>query len=355
VQTRLCALEGTMKKCINFAAMLLFAGMCAAPLWAQLDGTIRGTVKGQDGKPLAGATVQISDANTGRKYSSTTNSKGEYVMGTVYAGTYKATLTMKGNPIDEQNNIPLSAGQEQIVNWDESGRGNAAVSPEQQAKIEAANKENEKIKGLNDTLKQAKELEGQGNWDQAITILTQATTVDPNQDLVWAYLGDAQRGAKKYSEAADSYQKALALKPTSGPYMNQLADAYAKSNQTDKAIQQYAAAATADPTNAGAYYFNEGAVLTNTGKLDDAIAAFDKSIQIDPTRADAYYWKGVDLIGKATTGKDGKMQAPAGTAEAFNKYLELQPNGKYAQASKDMLATIGASVETTYGKSKKGK
>ena len=96
-------------------------------------------------------------------------------------------------------------------------------------------------------------------------------------------------------------------------------------------------------------------MLTNTGKLDDAIAAFDKSIQIDPTRADAYYWKGVDLIGKATTGKDGKMQAPAGTAEAFNKYLELQPNGKYAQASKDMLATIGASVETTYGKSKKGK
>ena len=65
----------------------------------------------------------------------------------------------------------------------------ASSTEEQRKKIEATQKENEKIKGLNATLKQAKELEGQGNWDQAITILTQATTVDPNQDLVWAYLG----------------------------------------------------------------------------------------------------------------------------------------------------------------------
>lgn len=204
---------------------------------------------------------------------------------------------------------------------------------------------------MNDTLKQAKELEGQGNYDQAITILQQATTVDPNQDLVWAYLGDAQRGAKKYSDAVESYQKALALKPTSGPYMSQLADSYAKSGQTDKAVQQYAAAATADPTNAASYYFNEGAVLTNTGKVDEAIAAFDKSIAIDPKRADAYYWKGVDMIGKATM-KDNKMIAPEGTADAFNKYLELQPTGKYADAAKQMLATIGAPVTTSYGKQK---
>ena len=49
------------------------------------------------------------------------------------------------------------------------------------------------------------------------------------------------------------------------------------------------------------------------------------------------------------------MVAPEGTAEAFNKYLELQPDGKYARASKDMLGTIGASVQTSYGKSKAAK
>ncbi len=343
-----------MRKYINVAVMLFVLGMCAAPAWAQLEGIIRGTVKGQDGKPLAGASIQMYDSQTGRRASGVTNAKGEYTINAVNAGTYKMTLLMKGSPIDEKNNVGLGAGQEQVVDWDESGHA-PVMSDEQRAKIAAAQKENDKIKGLNDTLKQAKELEGQGNYDQAITILQQATTVDPNQDLVWAYLGDAQRGAKKYPEAAESYQKALAIKPTNGPYMAQLADAYAKSGQSDKAIQEYAAAAQADPTNAAVYYFNEGAVLTNTNKFDDAIAAFDKAIQLDPKRADAYYWKGTDLIGKATTGKDGKMVAPEGTADAFNKYLELQPTGKYADAAKQMLAMIGAPIQTTYGKTKPAK
>ena len=46
------------------------------------------------------------------------------------------------------------------------------------------------------------------------------------------------------------------------------------------------------------------------------------------------------------------MVAPDGTSEAFNKYLELDPTGKYADASKQMLASIGSSVQTTFGKQK---
>ena len=348
-----------MKKFIylSFAAVLLVSLLCAAPLWAQNEGSVRGVATDQSGKPIAGATVLMYCADTGRKYEAKTNAKGEYTSIALAPGSYKFTLLQNGNPIDEHNNVPIYAGQEQLVPFDlakDLGGGPPTMSEEQKQKIAEQQKQADKIKGLNAQIQQAKALEGTGNYDQAITILQQATQIDPNQDLLWGYLGDAQRGAKKYSDAVESYQKALALKPTSGSYMNQLADAYAKSGQTDKAIQQYAAAATADPQNAAAYYFNEGAVLTNTGKIDDAVAAFDKSIQLDPNRADAYYWKGVDLIGKATM-KDNKMVAPAGTAEAFNKYLELQPNGKYADASKQMLGSIGASVETSYGKAKTGK
>jgi len=87
--------------------------------------------------------------------------------------------------------------------------------------------------------------------------------------------------------------------------------------------------------------------------VDDAIAAFDKCIAADPTRADAYYQKGVNLIGKATLQGD-KMVAPPDTAAAFQKYLELQPAGPYADVAKQMLASIGAPVQTGFGTKKKG-
>ena len=135
-------------------------------------------------------------------------------------------------------------------------------------------------------------------------------------------------------------------------YYNNLAEAYAKSNKVDDAVKTYELAAQADPTNAGQYYFNTGAVLTNAGKVDDALAAFNKVIAADPNRADAYYWKGVNMIGKATLQGD-KMVAPPGTADAFQKYLELQPTGTYADAAKQMLTSIGASVETSFGNKKK--
>jgi tetratricopeptide (TPR) repeat protein len=134
-------------------------------------------------------------------------------------------------------------------------------------------------------------------------------------------------------------------------YYNNLAEVYAKSNKTEDAVADYNKAAQLDPTHAGTYFFNEGAILTNTGKVDDAIVAFDKVIAADPTKAAAYYWKGVNLIGKATL-KGDKMVAPDGTAEAFQKYLELEPDGKLAQPAKDMLASIGATVETGFGKKK---
>ena len=47
------------------------------------------------------------------------------------------------------------------------------------------------------------------------------------------------------------------------------------------------------------------------------------------------------------------MEAPAGTEEAFNKYLELAPTGQFADPAKQMLASMGATVETSFGKGKK--
>ena len=194
------------------------------------------------------------------------------------------------------------------------------------------------------------------NYDQAVQVMQQAQAADDQahpHDLILGRLGDAYLGDKKYPEAVDAYNKAIAIDPSKAAYHNNLAQALAKSNQTDKALVEYDTAAKLEPANASTYYYNEGAVLTNMGKADDANTAFDKAIAADPNKADAYYQKGVNLMGKATVGKDGKYVAAPGTVEAFNKYLELQPDGKYAQNAKDMITALGGTVATSFSAGKK--
>ena len=342
-----------MKKYIRpvmMAAIVLAFG--ALPVVAQMTG-MKGVCKDQEGKPITDGVVEVVNADSGRKLSAKTNKNGEYTIIGLTPGSYDATLMRNAAKVDSVAKIPIGMGDMREVNFDlkKDLAKSGGPTEEQLKQQQELQKQNEKIKGLNAKLAEARDLEKAGNYDQAISILQEATTTDPTKDLLWAYLGDAYRGAKKYPEAAEAYQKALAISPTNGAYHNGLADALAKSGQTDKAIAEWNAAAQAEPANAATYYFNEGAVLTNTGKVDDAIVAFDKTIQIDPKRADAYYWKGVNMIGKATL-KGDKMVAPEGTADAFNKYLELDPTGKYADAAKQMLASIGASVETGFGKQK---
>ena len=325
------------------------------PALAQ-TGTVKGYVKDDAGKPVVGAVVDMQNLDNGRKVTLKTDKSGNFFSIGVPIGTYKVAITQDGKPLYAIPKYPVAGGDNPDLNVDlAKERAANPQNAEQLKKIEAAKAENAKIGNLNGMLKQASDAMAANppNYDQAIQILTQATQQDQTHDLLFGRLGDAYLGAKKYPESIEAYNKAIALDANKAAYHNNMAQALAKSNQTDKAIAEYDTAAKLEPASASTYFFNEGAVLTNTGKVDDAIAAFDKVIAADPTKADAYYWKGVNMVGKAKTGADGKFEAPAGTAEAFNKYLELAPDGKYADPAKQMLQTIGAPVTTSYGSGKK--
>ncbi|HZD30792.1 MAG TPA: tetratricopeptide repeat protein [Candidatus Angelobacter sp.] len=342
-----------MKKSIHLVILLaLLLGLSALPGLAQTSG-VKGVCKDQAGKYITDGVVEVTNEDTGRKMSAKTDKNGEYRMIGLTPGNYDAVLSRNGVKVDSFNKIPIGVGDMRDVNFDLKkdlvGQG---PSEEELKKQQENVKQNEKIKGINAQLSEARDLEKAGNYDQAITILQQATTTDPSKDLVWAYLGDAYVGAKKYPEAIDAFQKAIAIKPDSAVYHNALANALNKGGQPDKAITEYTHVAQMDPANAATAYFNIGIVNYNTNKPDDAVAAFDKSIGLDANRADAYYYKGMALMTKATLAKDGKYSPAPGTVEAFQKYLELKPDGANAQNSKDMLAALGSSVETSYGTKK---
>jgi len=373
-----------MKRRLAWTVLIaLVLGLCVPAVFAQATGSVKGVCRDSEGKPITEGTVEWLSMETGRKYTLKLNKKGEYFSLGIAPGKYKVTLFgPDGKELFNMSGVPV--GLDELVQDIDLKKEAAAraqgqgLTPEQlKAQQEAqakAQKENMTVKALNEKLLAAKTASDAGDFDTAISTLKEATDVDATRDLLFFKLGDAYRmsatkqtdpaeKSKRYAAAAEAYQKAIDLK-TAHPdpketdantklaaYYNNLAEADAKSNKIDDAITNYNKAAQLDPARAGQYNFNIGAVLTNAGKVDDAITAFDKVIAVDPTKADAYYWKGVNMIGKATL-KGDKMVAPEGTAEAFNKYLELAPTGSYAQPAKDMLASIGASVETGFNKKK---
>jgi len=377
---------------VVIALLILVAGLCASPAFAQDTGSVKGACKDADGKPIVGATVEWVNLDNGRKYDIKTNSKGEYFSLGIGLGHYKVTLIgTDGKEIFHYNGFAAST-DESTLDFDmKKEAANAAkgsgLTPEQvkQQQEQAANvaKENMTIKSLNEKLAAAKTASDAGDFDTAIAQMTDATKMDPNRDLLWAKLGDYEatsaakqtdsaEKAKRYDASVTDYQKAVELKqkaadaaPQKTPdatkvlaqYYNNLGKAQAQLGKTDDAVKAYNQAAQLDPAGAGMYYFNLGAILTNANTTSNAdmrkaaAQAFDKAIAADPTRADAYYWKGTNLIGAATLQGD-KMIAPDGTAEAFQKYLELAPTGPHAEEAKAMLQGLGATVETSYGKKK---
>ncbi|HKM85039.1 MAG TPA: tetratricopeptide repeat protein [Terriglobales bacterium] len=378
-----------MKKYFILLLLLVLAVGLSAPLaFAQTTGSVKGVCRDADGKPIAQAEVEWTGVETGHKYTLKTNNKGEYFSLGIVPGKYNVKLSKDGKEIFHLNGVPVGLDEaDQDIDLKKEKATQAAgqgLTPEQaKAKEEAAAKaanEAKTVGTLNEKLNAAKTASDAGDYETAIATLTAANQIDSNRDLIWFKLGDAYRLSapkqtdpaekqKRYESAAADYQKAIELRNASdaaqkdpdnnvkiAAYYNNLADVYAKSNKVDDAVANYNKAAQLDPApaHAAGYLFNVGAVLTNAGRVDDAIVAFDKVIATDPTKAAAYYWKGVNLIGKATL-KGDKMIAPEGTAEAFQKYLELEPDGKLAQPAKDMLASIGATVETGYGKKKPAK
>lgn len=374
---------------MKFALIAVCASLCAVPALAQSFGTIKGECKDADGKPITGAVIEMVSSDSGRKYDIKVDNKGGYFSLGIAPETYTVKLLKDGQQLDFVKGFHIQLGDNALDFDLKKSQQQAAqqqgISAEKlkqmQEQQEKASKENVTIKALNEKIAAANQASQAGDFQTAINVLTEATQMDASRDLIWFKLADAYRGSatgqtgdektKRLTSAVEDYQKAIDLKKkamassakpedskTLAAYNNNLGEVLAKQGNVDGAKAAYEQAAQLDPAGAGQYYFNMGAVLTNANGANDpglrkaAVEAFDKSIAADPNRADSYYWKGSNLIGLAIL-KDDKMVAPDGTAQAFQKYLDLKPDGPHAEEAKAMLSSIGASVETSYGKSKK--
>lgn len=356
-----------MKTKLTYAVIttLLFLA-AAATAWSQATaGKVQGKVT-DSGKPVPDAQVTLTNTDNGRTFKMKTDKNGQFNGVGIPFGVYEEEVTAADKHYKGKVQVKGEGGAVDDLSVEmTSGKPGTGPSKEELEKMKA---ERDKAIGENTLIAQLNPALQAKDWATAEPILTKLIAMNPNR---WDYqqaLGNAQFGEGKYDEAVATFEKAIPVAenatktdPKADPakakagvaqMLTNEGNAYLKLKKNDKAIEAYTKAASMDPNPATAY-FNICATQYNAGNTQGALAACDKAIAADPNRADAYFIKGSLMVGDSTLDKEGKMQAPAGTSDALNKYLELAPDGPHATDVKAMLQAIGAKIETTYHEKKK--
>jgi tetratricopeptide (TPR) repeat protein len=394
------------------AGLLTFAllpALAQMPALSAPMGKVHGHVTNPSGAPQAGGTVSFMATDrlaSGPGLTAATTDRGSFPVdangdysGQVPPGTYQAVYRSPGMGPDKQadhaDNVKVVVGQDTVQDIDMSRKEYIDALPSDQRKeLESlrqhnseAMKANEIIKGLNADLKivtqdikdadnahaaavqelgataskpdlDAKEAEIKtAKYTEIEALMTKDTAAKPDASVLWAYLGQAQVGLKKYDAAEANYKKTLDIESTAkkpnpqvqGLAQSGLGEIYARTSKVPEANAAYDAAAKANPTQAGFYLKNEAVIFFQMNLGDAQVAAADEAIAVDPTQPILYYLKGQGLIQKATVDpKTSKIVAPAGCLESYQKYLQLAPDGPYAAEVKGILAGFEQKIDTSY-------
>ena len=346
------------------------------PAFSQTGG-LTGAAKGEKGEPLVGHPIIIERQDVKGTYPTKTNKKGEYIYIGLPIGNYKVTLQDLSGRVLFYQTLRVGLGDPTVLDFDlakervrsaEDQQKALAANPELARQKEAAEKDAKQFTGLKATFDQGQLLMNEKKYSEAAAMFEQALPLakEKNVPVVLARLGQAYAGAaaaetnretkaQQREKAMQYYAKAIEANPTDASLHNNLGSLYADMGKTTEAQQEFQKAAEINPAGASGYYYNMGVVLVNKNNMDEAAVALKKSAELDPTNSNAFYWLGMALLGKAEIKSDGTVVPAAGTIEAFEQYLKLDPNGQWAASAQGSLAQLQGKVETSFKAQKKKK
>lgn len=369
-----------------FAVVFLAAVVCAlAPCAAaQNDGSISGQIMDITGKPWPDIGIQaVSDQ--GVKAETKTDSNGKYSVRNLRAGVYTVSIILPApnKPFEVQCRVQGGSDVKVDVNFKDVIAKQGAEAQEAIKKQEEEKQKFQNMKGhfdagvaLLDQVKQAKADLGKAPADQrdalkqqvadlsgkAVTELEGAKAAapekDPNLHLIYARLADAYDAAGRTDDAIAAYKQAIEFKPTAA-YYNNLGGIEGRAGKIDEATAAYQKSAELDPVNAAQAWRNFGITLYNASRLKEAVDPLKKSTALDPKNAQGWYLLGAALVGSMETKKVGdklEFVIQPGTVEAYQKAVELDPNGTYGAQAKqglDALQQIAPGIEMKVNTKKK--
>jgi tetratricopeptide (TPR) repeat protein len=372
-----------MRRMIPAWVALILALSFATVAAAQGTGRLSGEVLDLSGKPYPDVTVEIKNPDTGQTYTTKTDKNGRFTQLGLLSGVYEISLTNDKDPnlknflagkvrvVQDQDN-PVRLDLKQLM-------VSAGPSAEEVKKREEEENKFKNMKvhfdagmaAMNDSATLRTQLKTtpadqqsaikeklNADYQTAITELQQAEQGVLPKDtkshaVVWSNLGQAYEFAGRYDEAAAAFAKAAELQPQAAFYEHlstNLANAAAAQPTVDKAKLADASAAcekatASDATSTARCWKNIGIILSNKNHQAEAVVPLQKATQADPKDAQAWFLLGGALSAQITPKQEGDKMTyviPPGTAEAYQKCIDVNPSGPYAEQAKQMLDGLAA-------------
>ena len=330
----------------------LSAWLLALALAAQVGGAgaFAGTVLDEEGRPLAGATIVIRSLDFNFEHQVQTDKSGRFYHGGFHPGRYLITLLREqqvlwSGPVALRHLEPLHTVDIDLKALRAAAEQARRLDPELERQLQADRERRAREETLeNHYTLGARHLE-QGRPEEALREFRAALEMEPNRHVLYALLGAAASAAGRREEAFGYYRRALELEPGEAAHHNNLGTLLVEEGKLDEALAQFQLAAQLDPERAATYYFNRGAVLLNAGHPGEALSPLREAARRDPTLAVAHYFLGLASLRTsprrpAEAGGE-RVEPRPGTAEAFQRYLELAPEGEFAARAREILIELG--------------
>jgi tetratricopeptide (TPR) repeat protein len=334
-------------------------------------GVIRGSIKDEQGAAAVGVSVVLTpQGGAGQESTVVTDKDGKFIKTGLPAGTYiisyrngdkeffrisarvaanhdtDATLDMKDPKVADY----IAARKKELENEEKFGKmkthfeaGNTALTQAQALRSQLSKAPTDQRADLQAKLDPIA-AQAVNEYQQAVAAAEPGDT--KNRAAILVKMGEALDAAGRFDEAADTYKQGIALKPDSGSY-NNMGNDLAKAGKYDEAKAAYEKSAELDPTQAALAYRNFGIVLYSAGKLQGSPAAelLQKSAQLDPKNAQTWYLLGAALAANMTFKQEGDkvvFTLLPGTIEAYQKCIEADPNGPYAESARQGIEELKA-------------
>lgn len=331
---------------LRFLPFLLVLAPCALAAGAQEtpQGVIQGRVLDEQRQPLAGAVILIRHRSSGNEFRVTTGEDGRFRQRNLFPGRYHLTVLRDGETLWR---VPFRLTLVQMrmqVELDIGKLREAARSFERfTADLRKLNSE-ESERRRRVAARRARHNRGvrflrEGKHTEAIAEFGSVLETEPGRTSTQAMRASAYARAGRIEEAMAAYQNLMTVEPDEASHHNNLAILLAEAGRFDEAVRHFEQARRLDKHRTGAYEFNLGTAYLRAARFKQSSEHFRNSLRRDPTRADAQYFYGLSLI---RAGAKGKKQRNA--LKAMRRYLQLEPEGPYAEAARNHLQELGAPV-----------